>query len=328
MKRTIFILLGIFSFFALQSCNDRDDIRRDIDDLNGRLDKLQETIMQYNKEIAAYDALLKGTSWMVDFSENGQGYTIKLNDGKKLDIYNGEAELDYSPFRVGLDEKSGNYVWYYNNEILKQNGKTVPASGENGVTPQVRIDEDGRWEFSFDGKTWEKGGNALPRAGGSLFDDVKKTDKEGKDWVEGESEGTLCLTFVWTVGGIENVVTIPSFGGLGLTMEAEKQDGSKEFVEEVTLETYKPFEVKADGTLTINIRQKGVNKVVIETGDFSVQVADAPDAAPDPETGEIAGTITVRPLPTASGLAYIYIKIFSVESFCKLVAIPVQIVSE
>lgn len=328
MKRTIFILLGIFSFFALQSCNERDDIRRDIDDLNGRLDKLQETIMQYNKEIAAYDALLKGTSWMVDFSENGQGYTIKLNDGKKLDVYNGEAELDYSPFRVGLDEKSGKYVWYYNDEILKQNGKTVPASGENGVTPQVRIDEDGRWEFSFDGKTWEKGGNALPRAGGSLFDDVKKTDKEGKDWVEGESEGTPCLTFVWTVGGIENVVTIPSFGGLGLTMEAEKQDGTKEFVEEVTLETYKPFEVKADETLTINIRQKGVNKVVIETGDFSVQVTDAPDAAPDSETGEIAGTITVRPLPTVSGLTYIYIKIFSVESFCKLVAIPVQIVSE
>lgn len=328
MKRVIFILFGIFSFM-LQSCNDRDEIRRDIDDLNGRIDKLQETIMQYNKEIAAYDALLKGASWIVDFSENDQGYTIKLNDGKKLDVYNGEADLDYSPFRIGLDEKSGKYVWYYNDEILKQNGETVPASGENGVTPQVRICEDGRWEFSFDGKTWEKGSNALPRAGGSLFDDAKKTDKDGNDWVEGTSKGTPCLTFVWTVGGIENVVTIPAFGGLGLTMEVEKRDGSgKEYVEDVELETYKPFEVKAGEVLIVQIHQKGVKKVVVETNNFAVQVMDNQNAVPDPVTGEIDGTVTIKPLSVAFGLEYIYVKIFSVESFCKLVTIPVRITSE
>ena len=125
MKRIIFILLGIVPFIILQSCNDRDEIRQDIDNLNDRVDKLQETIMQYNEQVAAYDALLTGTSWMVDFSEHDQGYTIKLNNGKKLEVYNGEADLDYSPFRIGLDEKSGKYVWYYNDEILKQNGETV-----------------------------------------------------------------------------------------------------------------------------------------------------------------------------------------------------------
>ena len=82
MKRIIFILLGIVSFIILQSCNDRDEIRQDIDNLNDRVDKLQETIMQYNEQVAAYDALLTGTSWMVDFSEHDQGYTIKLNNGK------------------------------------------------------------------------------------------------------------------------------------------------------------------------------------------------------------------------------------------------------
>lgn len=324
MKRIIFILWSILSFIMLQSCNDRDEIRQDINELNGRVDKLQETIMQYNDQVATYDALLTGTSWIVDFSEHEQGYTIKLNNGKNLEVYNGEADLDYSPFRIGLDEKSGKYVWYYNDEILKQNGKTVPASGENGVTPQVRINEDGRWEFSFDGKTWEEGDNALPRAGGSLFDDVKKTDKNGSTWIEGISEGVPCLTFSWTAGGIKNIVTIPTFSGLKLTMEVEKQDGGREYVEEI----HKPFEIKTGESLTVNIKQKGVKKIVIETTHFAVQITDNKGAVPDPVSGEVDGVMTITPLSTVPIEENVYIKIFSVESFCRLIPVPVKVLSE
>ena len=326
MKRIIFILLGIVSFIILQSCNDRDEIRQDIDNLNDRVDKLQETIMQYNEQVAAYDALLTGTSWMVDFSEHDQGYTIKLNNGKKLEVYNGEADLDYSPFRIGLDEKSGKYVWYYNDEILKQNGETVPVVGENGVTPQVRVNENGRWEFSFDGEIWKEGDNALPRAGGTLFDDVKKTDENGNTWIEGTSKGIPCLTFSWTVGGIENVVTIPTLGGLKLTLEVGKQDGGKEYVEEIDFKIHKPFEVKVGESLTVNIKQKGVKTVVIETTDFAVQITDKKDVIPDPVSGEVDGVMTITPL-SAISMENIYLKIFSAETFCKLVLVPVKVLS-
>lgn len=54
MKKLIYLFLGIFSLIALHSCDKRDDIRKDIDDLNARLDQLEKMLPQMNEEIADF----------------------------------------------------------------------------------------------------------------------------------------------------------------------------------------------------------------------------------------------------------------------------------
>lgn len=50
MKKLIFLFISIFSLVALNSCDKRDDIRKDIDDLNSRLDQLEANLPQFNEE--------------------------------------------------------------------------------------------------------------------------------------------------------------------------------------------------------------------------------------------------------------------------------------
>ena len=106
----------------------------------------------------------------------------------------------------------------------------------------------------------------------------------------------------------------------------KKQDGGKEYVEEIDFKIHKPFEVKVGESLTVNIKQKGVKTVVIETTDFAVQITDKKDVIPDPVSGEVDGVMTITPL-SAISMENIYLKIFSAENFCKLVLVPVKVLS-
>lgn len=324
MNRLTTILSGTAAaLMLLQSCSGMEDVRNGIDSLNTRLDALQETILTYNESIEAYSDMFSGTAWIVDFIEDNGGYTVKLSDGSELRIYNGTAEEDYSPFRIGLDELSGQYVWFYGDEPYRQNGQLVPASGTDGVTPQIRVNQTGRWEFSFDGgKTWQEGDSATPRAGG-LFDDVRKTDRDGNTWTEGVSSGVPCLTFTWTAGDQENIVTIPTFGGLTMTMEAELlEGGGKVFVDEIDPVKHKAYTVAAGAELTVAVRQKGVHATVIESAvGFAVRISIDSSA-----TEEVSGTMSISPLAgTAVGDYNIFVKIFSPEGFARLVTVPVTV---
>ncbi|GEM_PF-4135921 len=325
MKHILYILLCL-SFIMLCSCSNNDELRQDVDDLKARFDELKKKVNAYNNDIASYDDLLSGANWIVDITEDEKGFpVVKLNNGNTLNFASEDARYDYSPFRVGFDEASQRYVWFYNDAVYKLNGEIVPALGTDGIVPQIRVSDKDRWEFSFDGgRTWQIGDSAIPQTGASFFDSVRKTDSGGNAWQEGVSEGFPCLTFVWTAGGTENVVTIPTFGGLKLTVEAEKTDGTKEFVEDFT-PSFKPIEISKGGETTVNIRQKGVEKIVVGTFDVNVNISDNKGATEEPTTGEIPGTMVISACEGFSGNVSIYVKIFSKEGFCKLLAIPVTV---
>ena len=48
MKKLLYLFITCLSFIAFSSCDDRDEIRNDINDLNSRLDALDAQIDAYN----------------------------------------------------------------------------------------------------------------------------------------------------------------------------------------------------------------------------------------------------------------------------------------
>lgn len=285
MKKILFLFISVLSIITLYSCDDRDDIRKDIDNLNSRLDELQPLIKQMNKDLISYQGILDGSVFIKDYSINDYGdYTITFSDGNSMTIYSGVLEEEVPVLTIGGDG------WYYtqNDEtypLVGTDGKQVPAFGEDGSTPMIRINKSGMWEYSFDGgMTWLAGfGTALPKNGISIFDEVIPS-KDGNS-----------LIFKWHTGEELHEAEVALFG-LDLTID---------FGEESLPVTFKP-----NTTKQFLVKQTGVAKAMIETNDWLVKL------------DENRLYITA---PTVSGENKILIKIFSKTGYCKLITIPVKV---
>lgn len=298
MKRLLYLFLSIISIVALQSCDDRDDIRADIDSLNARLDKLEPLIAQYNTDIANYQGLLNGKILVVGYSELKEGenvyaYVVELSNGETITIYNGEPDETLPIMSIGEDG-----YWYYTQydmtyPLLDENGEQVSASPEAGLTPQIRINDKGEWEYSFDGSTWI--GNIgiadpeLAQAGTSIFDDVK---------VEGDH-----IIFTWTSGETQLSKTVALYGGLSLTIEYGDTT---------------PVVFGLGQTKEFDVTQSDdIVEAVIETTGWKVKLE------------ETKLTITA-PTVNNRGQEYedqIAIKIFSEEGYCRVVTVPVKLLT-
>ena len=83
----------------------------------------------------------------------------------------------YTPRLEIRKDADGYYYWTVDgNWMLTSDGDKIHASGRDGVTPQLRI-QDGFWEVSYDGGVkWDRLGQATGNDGTSFFDDVKVSD--------------------------------------------------------------------------------------------------------------------------------------------------------
>lgn len=292
MKKFRYILLSMFSLAVLFSCSDREDIRNDIDDLNARLDKLEAMLPQMNEDIAHYQGLLNGQLLVFDYKleENGD-YTLELSDGTVMTVYSGKPNSEIPVMSIGSDG-----YWYYTMDgetlPLLNNGEKVSANPENGKTPQFRVNAEGMWEYSYDGfVTVETGiGLADPNVGEatfSIFRDVKVSD-------DGQS-----ITFTWKNGDETLTKTINLYGGLDMIVDTGDD-----------IPVFKLGEKKE-----FNITQEGVEKIVIETLDWGIQIEDTKMYVTAPSTN-------------VQGKEYqcnLMIKIFSKEGYCRLITVSVKL---
>ena len=301
MKRLLYLFLSIISVVALQSCDDRDDIRADIDSLNARLDALEPLIQQYNEDIANYQAILNGHVLVVGYTElknddgNTYAYVVDLSNGEQITVYNGKPDESLPVMSIGSDG-----YWYYTQDgitqqLLDGSGKPVSASPTDGRTPQFRVNSaSGEWEYSLDGgTTWQGGlGIANPemgQAGMSIFSDVK---------VEGEN-----MVFEWEDDeSATHTVKVPLYGGLSLKIETEED----------------PVTFGLGQTKKFTVTQgEGVTEAVIETTGWGIKLT------------ETELTVTA-PAANSQGKDYetqIAIKIFSKEGYCRLVTLPVKLLA-
>lgn len=298
MKKVISIIC-ITLLVALYSCDERDDLRSDIDNLKERVANLEASIEQMNSDISNHQQMVEGKILVVGYSKDEQdNYTIELSNGETVTIYSGKVDMNDMPlFSVNA---SGHWAYTINDmttELLVNDKpvSAIPEAGTAGVTPKLKVDANGFWLVSIDnGSTWNKLGNnqiadgtqAVANAS-SLFSNVTIDEATGQ------------ITF--TIRADNSQVKVPIYG--------------KDFY----------LTIKYEGTATFGLGQKQ---------EFVVEQANVETATIENQTWGVKLTenklIVTAPKTNVQGKEYeeqIYIKIFSKEGYCRVVKLPVKLLT-
>ena len=177
------------------------------EELQIKVNKLNTNLTALQAIIEALESNVYVTE-IFPIMEDGKeaGYIIYLSDGKFISIYHGKDGSNGAPGqdgeagKDGADGKDGHtpvigvrkateedwsldsgwlgdpatgYYWTIDGEwLLDSDGNKIPATGHNGITPLLKI-EDGIWYVSIDsGKTWQANGPATGNGIESIFSDI------------------------------------------------------------------------------------------------------------------------------------------------------------
>ena len=271
MKRLLTYLFSAMIFFAVGCSEGYDDsaLVNRMDSLENRIAKLEELCKQMNTNISSLQSLvtaLQNNDYVTNVTpvtKNGEtiGYTITFTKSQPITIYHGDNGKDGHTPIVGVKQASdGIYYWTLDGEwMLDASGSKIKAQGINGkdgVTPQLKIEND-YWYISYDnGTSWSKLGKATGENGNdgdSLFQDI---DISNSDYViftlangaeltlpkhknlsisfDVES-GIACMPSAsikvgYTLIGADNETTIETIGDGGWTSEVTKTDISSGYI--------------------------------------------------------------------------------------------------
>lgn len=146
MKKVILSICTIL-FVALYSCDERDDLRSDIDNLKERVANLEASIEQMNTDINNYQQMVAGVILVMGYNQDELGnYTVELSNGETVNIYSGKADMNDMPlFSINA---SGNWAYTINGvttELLFNNQpvNAIPETGAAGITPKMKVDANG-----------------------------------------------------------------------------------------------------------------------------------------------------------------------------------------
>lgn len=256
MKKHILLFLSIFSLVAFSGCDDRDEIRDDINALSARLDALQVEFDKLNSNINTFYNLANGKIYFTSYtqSENGD-YTLALSNGISWTVYGGMPEGELPVVTIS---EEGKWVFSYNGEVIELkdeagNPATAnPVDGKSGSTPKMSVDEEGYWCYQIgDGAVQRVPGPynvaEVDKINPSIFEEVKV--KEGNKNV---------LQF--KLYGSDRYVDIALLGELDMTFSNFSNNEHK---------------VTAATPLTLTAKLREVATVVISPTPLDVKLTDA-----------------------------------------------------
>lgn len=178
------VLLFLSSLLLFTGCSyDDSDLQKRIDDLDEKLAELAARVDALNSDLTSLRELIDGKRFISDVTVDEDGsYTLTLvtSTGAISTIRITNGEDGHSP-KIGIKQDSdGKYYWTLDGEyILDGNNEKLPVAGEDGTTPQFKI-EQGYWYVSYDnGASWEECGKAAADDEPCLFKSVT-TSEDGK----------------------------------------------------------------------------------------------------------------------------------------------------
>lgn len=290
MKKILILLISLLPIITFTACDDKDDIRKDIDDLNARLDALTDDLENLNTSIKSFQDAMKGLVLITGYSMDEKGnYTLSMSDGTSLVIYSGQPAGDIPTF--GINE-AGNWTYTLNGitkELKDGQGNPCPAvsaDGKDGKTPTISIDSEGYWCYAIgDGDAQRIEGRYnianITQIPGSIFADVT---------VEGNK-----ISFTFGEEG-SSPVDIPLLGGLDMTFSTANAT------------------VAIGGTVTLTATQVAVEKVVIDPTPLQVSLTDAAD-----------NNLTIGAKGVDPGEYTVYFQIFSEAGYRLVKALKVTV---
>lgn len=284
MKKILILLISLLPIITFTACDDKDDIRKDIDDLNARLDALTDDLENLNTSIKSFQEAMQGLVLITEYSMDEKGnYTLSLSDGTKLVVYGGLPLGDIPT--LGINE-AGNWTYTlngYTKELTDGKGNPCPAKpidGKDGQTPKISIDSEGYWCYAIGGGEPQRVEGRynianIEKIPGSIFADVTVT-------------GNI-LTFKFADG---SKTEIPLLGGLNMTF-------SKDASLNIT-----SVNVAKGGTVTLTAQQTNVDKVMIDPTPLQVTLTD-----------DASNNLTIKTKGITTGKHTVYFQIFSKEGY-------------
>ena len=249
MKKHILLFLSIFSLVTFSACDDRDEIRDDINALSARLDALQVEFDKLNDNISTFYNLATGKTYFTSYTQDEKGnYTLKLSDGTSWTVYGGLPEGDLPVITIN---EEGKWIFSYEGEETEL-GSALPTAGKDGSTPKMSVNEEGFWCYQIgDGEIQRVPGPynvaEVDKINPSIFEDVKV-----------DSDNSNVLQF--KLHDSEEYVNIALLGGLDMTFSNFSNDEHK---------------VTATTPLTLTATSMEVATVVISPTPFEVKLTDA-----------------------------------------------------
>ena len=247
MKKILILLLILLPVITFTACDDKDDIRKNIDELNARLDALTNDLESLNTSISSFQDAMQGLVLITGYSMDEKGnYTLKMSDGTELTVYSGLPNEDIPVLGVSED---GYWTYTFNGETITLPSKAKPEDGKDGETPTISIDEEGYWCYTIAGGETQRIGGPyniadITKIPGSIFADVVVKDN--------------VMTFSFTGGGTTD---IPLLGGLNMTFA----DGATSLTS-VTI---------AKNTLKeLKVEQINVDKIIIDPTPLTIDLTD------------------------------------------------------
>ena len=194
MKRFLSILSLVIFGFASMSCYDDSELWETVEDLDGRVQTLEDLCTKLNSNLTALSTLVQSMEkgdYVVSVSPLKEGsvevgYRIVFKENGPVDIYHGQDGADGKDGQDGTDGKDGQngtdgengadgktpefgpkkdvdelYYWAVDGEfVMDAEGKKIPLVTV-GATPQLKIEEE-TWFVSYDdGNEWEELGAAV-----------------------------------------------------------------------------------------------------------------------------------------------------------------------
>ena len=193
--------------FTAVSCSyDDTEIKSKVDELDGRVTKLEEAVNSINTNVGSLMTIVNALEKEVKIDkvvdlEDGSGHIIMFTDGSSITVTNGRDGNDGETpvISVGKDT-DGLYYWKVNGDWLLDDGKKIPATSKTEI-PQIRVNETtGNFELSFDGENWQDIGSA---GGAGIFKDV----------IDGEDE------VIFILSGDKEPIVIPKAQKFALNVE-------------------------------------------------------------------------------------------------------------
>lgn len=272
MKSLKSLLPFLLVVFALAGCK-TDDLEKDIDALTDRVTSLEAQVSLLNENLNALRVFVDGGKTITGYTTQGTApdltYIITLSDGETITLSQGSVGTVSTP---EIEIENGNW-------IINGTDTGVKAEGDNGATPQFRINSEGYWEVKTTGE-WT-----------SVLDEEGNPVKATTD----ESIATGDQFFTNVEETTENGTTV-----LKVTL-ATGATYSLPIVENLLCEIADPTEGFSNGTWTIGYGETAKTSVKVK-GDNYIVTAPAGWIATieitNEETGE--GTLTVTAPAQAS----------------------------
>lgn len=283
MKKHILLFLSIFSLVTFSACDDRDEIREDINALSARLDALQVEFDKLNDNISTFYNLATGKTYFTSYTQDEKGnYTLKLSDGTSWTVYGGLPEGDLPVVTIN-DE--GKWIFSYNGEEIElkdeagNSATAFPVDGENGSTPKMSVDEEGYWCYQIgDGAVQRVPGPynvaEVDKINPSIFEEVKVKEDNNNNVLQFKLYDSDDYINVAVLGGMdmtfrEQNPTITKGGNITLTATLTEVD--KVVISPTPLKVVispTPLEVELTDAQTYNLTIKA--PATVSAGEYTV----------------------------------------------------------